>query len=101
MRENSLIVDYVGTALVVRDKFDPEYVYVPAFSENHAFRIESNAERHFEYLIAAGWSEGAVNRTPEEFQAYVLRTAEEYDAPVEFAGAKLEKASVKAQSAGE
>lgn len=91
LRENSLIVDYVGTALVVRERYDPEYVYIPAYSENHAFRIEPNAERRFEYLIAAGWSEGAVNRTPDEFEAYALRTAEEYNAPVELAGTKLER----------
>lgn len=96
LRANSLIVDYVGTALIVREDYDPEYVYVPAYSENHAFRIEPNAARRFEYLIAAGWSEGAVNRTPEEFERYVLRVAEEYNAPVEFAGAELEK-----QAAGE
>jgi hypothetical protein len=101
LRENSLIVDYVGTALVVREQYDPEYVYVPAFSENHAFRIEPNAKHRFEYLIAAGWSEGVINRTPEEFERYVIRTAEEYEAPVEFAGAKLEQSGAGKETDGE
>ncbi|WP_191621375.1 DUF4861 family protein [Marinihelvus fidelis] len=90
LRENDLFVDYVGTALVVPKRYAPEYVYVPGFSENHAYRIEPNAERTFEYLIAAGWSDGVVNQTPEEFQDYVLTVAEEFNAPVQFGGAVLE-----------
>lgn len=90
LRENSLVVDYVGTALVVPEKYDPEYVFVPAYSENHAFRIKPGEDRSFEYLIAAGWSEGVVNRTADEFQAYVLKVAEEFNSPIAFAGATLE-----------
>jgi hypothetical protein len=90
LRENSLMVDYVGTALVIPLKYSPEYVFVPAYSENHAFRFEPNGERSFEYLIAAGWSEGVVNRTPTEFQEYVLRTAEEFNSPPRLVGMTLE-----------
>lgn len=90
LRENSLIVNYVGTALVVPEKYSPEYVFVPAFRENHVFRIAPNEERVFEYLVAAGWSEGAVNRTAEEFQDYVLRTAEELNSPLELVSNKIE-----------
>ncbi len=90
LRENSLMVDFVGTALVVPEKYSPEYVFVPAFSENHVFRIKPNADRSFEYLIAAGWSEGSVNRTAKEFQAYVLRVAEELNSPLELVATKLE-----------
>jgi len=91
LRPNSLVVDFVGSALVVRNTFSPDYVFVPAFDGNHVFRIEPNEERRFEYLIAAGWSEGAVNNTAMEFENYVLRVAEEYNAPVEFVGAKIEE----------
>ena len=90
LRENSLMVDFVGTALVVPEKYSPEYVFVPAFSENHAFRIKPNKDHAFEYLIAAGWSEGSVNQTAPEFQNYVLRTAEEFNSPLELTGTKLE-----------
>lgn len=90
VREESLMVDYVGTALVVPDRFSPEYVFVPGYSENHAFRITPNEQRTFEYLIAAGWSGGVVNQTPKEFEKYVLRTAEELNSPVEFVGNRLE-----------
>ncbi|MGA8205517.1 MAG: DUF4861 family protein, partial [Woeseiaceae bacterium] len=90
LRENSLMVDFVGTALVVPAKYSPEYVFVPAYSENHTFRIRPNKERTFEYLVAAGWSEGSVNRTAAEFQDYVLHTAEEFNSPLELAGARAE-----------
>jgi hypothetical protein len=90
LRENSLIVDYVGTALVVPEAYAPEYVFVPDYSGNHAFRIRPNAERSFEYLIAAGWSQGSVNRTPAEFERYVLRSAEEFNSPVELVGTELQ-----------
>lgn len=90
LRENSLFVDYVGTALIVPERFSPEYVFVPDYRGNHTFRIKPNEEHTFEYIIAAGWSEGAVNRTPEEFKEYVLRAAEEFNAPVQLVSATLE-----------
>jgi hypothetical protein len=90
LRENSLMVDYVGTALVVPEKYSPEYVFVPEFSQNHAFRITPNEELAFEYVIAAGWSEGAVNSTAEEFHDYVLRTAEEFNSPPELVDENLQ-----------
>lgn len=98
VRENSLMVDYAGTALVVPEKYSPEYVFVPAYDGNHAFRIKPNEERTFEYLIAAGWSEGAVNRTAAEFQDYTLRVAEEFNSPLELLSSKLETKSSGAQS---
>ncbi len=90
VRDVSLMVDYVGTALVVPERYSPEYVFVPDYSENHAFRISPNEQRSFEYMIAAGWSEGVVNQTAAEFEEYVLRTAEEFNSPVEFVSNRLE-----------
>ena len=90
LRENSLMVDFVGTALVVPERFSPTYVFVPDYSENHAFRISPNEDRTFDYLVAAGWSEGSVNQTAEEFEDYVLRTAQEFNAPIELVDSSLE-----------
>lgn len=90
VRENSLMVDFVGTALVVPEKYAPEYVFAPERGENHVFRIKPNADRSFEYLMAAGWSEGAVNRNADEFQRYATRAAEEYNAPPELVGTRIE-----------
>ena len=95
LRENSLIVDFVGTALVVPEKYSPEYVFVPAYGENHAFRINPNDNHEFEYLIAAGWSEGAVNQTPAEFEEYVLRSAEEFNSPLELISNRLQSRDVE------
>jgi hypothetical protein len=89
--QNSLVVDFVGTALVVRDAYAPSYRFVPDFNGNHAFSVTPNAAREFEYMLAAGWSEGAVNRSAADFQDYVLRTAREYNAPLAFGGARLEQ----------
>jgi len=44
----------------------------------------------FEYLIAAGWSEGSVNQTAAEFQNYARRIAKEFNSPLKFVGTKLE-----------
>lgn len=90
LRENSLFVDFVGTAMIVPERYAPKYVFVPAYLGNHTFRIEPNEDLSFEYIIAAGWSEGTVNRTPQEFEKYVLRVAEELNAPVQLVSATLE-----------
>lgn len=64
-------VDYADRALVVRDRYRPEHVFSPARGGNHLMRIAPNADRSFEYLIAAGWSEGAGPKTAGQFAAYV------------------------------
>ena len=97
VRENSLVVDYAGTALVVPEKYSPEYVFVSAFNGNHAFRVPPNKERTFEYLIAAGWSEGTVNRNAAEFQEYVLRVAEGFNSPPKLVSTKLESQKATAK----
>ncbi|MBC7931228.1 MAG: DUF4861 family protein [Rubrivivax sp.] len=89
--QNELTVAYAGSAMVVRDKYRPRYVYVPDFQGNHAFRIKPTPDWTFEYLIAAGWSEGAVLKTAEEFRDYVVTTAREYNAPVRVGGARMEQ----------
>ena len=76
------VVDFVGTALVVKDDYRPEYQYVPSFEGNHAFRIPVNDDLTYEYLIAGAWSEGLVLNTPAAFRQYVLKAAEEYNNPV-------------------
>ena len=35
----SFYVDFVGTALVVKEKYNPEYQLVPSHGPNHTFRI--------------------------------------------------------------
>ncbi|ESQ81383.1 DUF4861 family protein [Asticcacaulis sp. YBE204] len=84
-------VDFAGAALVVKDRYKPRYLFSEARQGNHLMVIEPTADRRFEYLIAAGWSEGAQRKTAEAFGDYVARVAREYNAPIEVKGAVLEK----------
>jgi hypothetical protein len=83
-------VDFIGSALVVKDSFKPEYVRVRSNNGNHTFKIPVTADRTFEYLIAGAWSEGAVYNTPESFRQYVRKTAVEYNNPVVVSFGELE-----------
>jgi hypothetical protein len=89
--QNSLKVAYAGAAMVVKDAYKPEYVFVPEHQGNHVFRIKPNADRTYEYLIAAGWSEGQPHKTAESFRDYVVSVAREYNAPVQVADVKIER----------
>ncbi len=80
--ENTLHVDYVGNALVVKDKYQPEFRTVEFGGDNYTFGIPLTENLSYEYLIAGGWSEGEALNTTEDFKAYVVKTAEEYNNPL-------------------
>lgn len=80
--QNALTVDFAASALVVKDAYKPEYVFVPEYQGNHAFRIPVTPDHSYEYMIAAAWSEGAVLNTRDGFRDYVLASAREYNSPV-------------------
>lgn len=84
-------VEYAGNAMVVKDIYKPRYMFSEPRQGNHLMIIEPAPDQSFEYLIVAGWSEGVVRKTPAEFEAYVETVARDYNAPVTFAGAKVEK----------
>lgn len=75
-------VDYAGTGLVVRDVYAPEYVFSEERGGNHVMRVRPPADRSFDYLLAAGWSEGEGPRTAEAFRDDVRRMAREFEAPI-------------------
>ena len=85
-----LIVDFVGAALVVKDKYNPEYKFVKSHQGNHTFRIPVCKDLTYEYLIAGAWSEGSFLNTPDEFKKYVLKTAKEYNNPIKVKFGKVE-----------
>lgn len=89
--ETRLIVDFIGIALVVKNSDDLRYQFIKDFDGNHTFMIPVTPNRSFEYLIAAGWSEGSVNKTENEFKKYVLSTTMEYRHPIEITSLLLEK----------
>lgn len=80
--QSFLDIEMVGSALVVRDEYRPEYRFVADLKGNHTFAVTPAADGGFEYLIAGAWSEGAILRTWPEFERYVLQTAREYNAPL-------------------
>jgi hypothetical protein len=84
-------VDFVGSALVVKDQYQPDYQRINGLGGNHTFRIPVTKDLTYEYLIAGAWSEGVVYNTPEAFYAYVRKTAREYNNPVQVRCGALEK----------
>jgi len=76
-------VEFVGTALIVKDKYAPEYQYVKSRSGNHTFRISAPQGNAYEFLLSSAWSEGAVYNTPRVFEDYIRKTKAEYENPVE------------------
>ena len=85
-----LLVKFLGTALVVKDRYSPEYRFTTEFDGNHLLAVPKTDDLAFEYLLAAGWSEGSLNRTPAEFKDYLRRVAREYNRPIEVSGASEE-----------
>lgn len=77
------IVDFIGTALVVRNEYKPEYQFVTDHKENHTFRITAPKDNSFEYLLSSAWSEGVVYNSTDDFSDYIRKTALEYNNPVE------------------
>ena len=72
----------MGSALIVPGAFRPEYQFVNDYLGNHTFRVTPRADGTYEYLIAGAWSEGAVLKTWDTFQQYVVQTALEYESPL-------------------
>ena len=86
----SHLVEFVGSAIVVKDSYQPEYRRIRSFGDNHVFSVPMTEDMVFEYLIAGAWSEGVVYNTPELFKEYVKQTALEYNSPVRVSFGSLE-----------
>jgi hypothetical protein len=89
--ERGRTVEFVGSALVVKDRYAPVYQHIRSNGGNHTFRIPVTGDYTFEYLIAGAWSEGAVYNTPELFTSYVRTAAREYNTPVKVECGALER----------
>jgi hypothetical protein len=46
-----LVVDFVGTAMVVKNRYNPEYHFLPSYQENHILNIPLQEDQNYEYLI--------------------------------------------------
>jgi hypothetical protein len=94
--EGRLEVDFIGGALVVPDRYAPEYVYREEkhgseVQGNHLFRVTMDEDRSFEYMIAGAWSEGEVLTDFRSFKEYVVKAAAGMNAPAEVFFSVLEK----------
>jgi len=85
------VLDFEGIAMVVKDIYKPRYQAIDSWGGNHVFRIPVPDDLTFEYFFAGGWSEGSVNRTAEEFKEYVLKSAREFNSPLNITDLKIEK----------
>lgn len=88
--QNALTVGYAGIGLVVKDAYGAKHVPVAQQQGNEVFRFPERADRKYEYMIAAGWSEGEVLKTAAEFRDYVVGMAREYNSPARLAGYAVE-----------
>lgn len=75
-------VDFIGTALIVKDAYNPEYQFVSGFKGNHTFKISPPANNSFEFLLSSAWSEGAVYNNKGDFVDYIRKTSLEYNSPL-------------------
>jgi hypothetical protein len=55
---------------------------VPELKGNHVFAVTPRADGSYEYMIAGAWSEGAILKTWDAFERYVLQAAREYESPL-------------------
>jgi hypothetical protein len=72
---------YAGTALIVPEADRPDYRFVEARGGNHVFRVPARTDRTYRYMLAAGWSEGEVLKTPQAFADYVAASARSFASP--------------------
>jgi len=88
--DEGLVVKFEGIAMVVKDKYDPEYRNIDRLGGNHIFKIPVTPDRSFEYMIFGAWSQGKVLTTPEEFKDYVLTEGLKYNHPLRISAGPLE-----------
>ena len=79
--EEVLIVPWEGIAIVVKEKFNPEYHNIDSFGGNHVFTIPVTSDLSYEYMMIGGWSFGTVNNNEEKFVEYVNIEANKYNNP--------------------
>lgn len=73
---------YAGSALVVPSEDQPGYGFVAERGGNHVFRAPARPDRTYRYMLAAGWSEGEVLKTPQAFADYVAPSARAFSSPL-------------------
>ena len=80
---DSWFMPFVGKAMVVKEKYRPEYQFIDRTGGQHTFRVNAPQDHSFEYMLFAGWSEGAVHNNQDDFKKYVQQSALEFNHPVD------------------
>jgi hypothetical protein len=86
-------VDFIGSALLVKEKYKPEYAFIPAHGGNHTFKVKPY-HHTYEFLLASAWSEGAVYNNKEDFTAYIKKTQREYNHPLQVEFVNIQEKSL-------
>lgn len=73
----------IGKTIVVKDKYEPKYQYTANSGGNHTLKVTPDFENKFEYMLFAAWSDGAVFNNQKDFENYVVKTAFEFNNPIE------------------
>jgi hypothetical protein len=76
-------VDFIGSALLVKDKYHPEYQFVSDYHGNHTFRVTPGQDNSYEYMLSSAWSEGAVYNNKNDFTEYIRKTNLEFNNPLQ------------------
>lgn len=76
------IVPFIGSAMIVKEKYLPVYQFVNSNKGNHTYRITPDVNNTYEYMLIGGWSEGSILRNKEEFNSYARKTHQEYNNPL-------------------
>jgi hypothetical protein len=84
-------VDFVGTALIVKDVYKPTYQFVKSHKGNHDYKLTTTKDHTFEYLLSSAWSEGVVYNNKKDFSDYIRKTKLEYESPVQTRFAQIQE----------
>lgn len=72
---------YAGTALIVPEEDQAVYRFIEMRGGNHVFRVPTRQDHVYRYMLAAGWSEGEILKTPQAFADYVAASARSFASP--------------------
>ncbi len=85
------LVEFIGTSIVVKDKYQPEYQYISSRQGNHAFKVIPDENKSFEFMLIAAWSEGPVLNNYKDFKDYTLNIALQYNSPVQVSSFEIQR----------
>ncbi|MBN1292110.1 MAG: DUF4861 family protein [Candidatus Latescibacteria bacterium] len=77
------VKEYLGIAMIVKQKYNPQFRATESYEGNYTFRIPVTENLTYEYLAAGAWSEGEILTGYNEFKDYIVKTAQEYNNPVD------------------